>query len=319
MVMSLFRDEFAEKSVKKYISEGLWLDCGLSDDYNYVDYYTEGGYGTIYLVIDKKTGEELILKRSLKKDFVEGRLESPLSLNLSTENMKGLIIDPNLRISKEAEFMGKVYDKLGGLKLHAYYDDDDHYILIMDNGGRSLEEVTTSHKKKITDLIRYEAYKTNFFYQTYLNQIKKYMIKVYHKIKDIHELGIHHNDLKPENILLDEEKITIIDFGVAKQIDSKVDFTSFKGTLEYIPYEYVENGSYKAWDHTVWCFGIMLHFLTLMRFPFLKEEDVIEYNLNNKNIEKLPQSFSNLIYDCLQKDPSQRPRNLLERLENLEI
>jgi hypothetical protein len=56
-----------------------------------------------------------------------------------------------------------------------------------------------------------------------------------------------------------------------------------------------------------------------MRFPFLKEEDVIEYNLNNKNIEKLPQSFSNLIYDCLQKDPSQRPRNLLERLENLEI
>jgi len=96
-------------------------------------------------------------------------------------------------------------------------------------------------------------------------------------------------------------------------------YESFKGTLEYIPYEYMINGSYKPWDHIVWSFGIMLHFFTLMKYPFLKEEEITEYNLDKNKINKLPPTFSNLIYDCLQKDPLKRPENLLERLENLKV
>ena len=212
--------------------------------------------------------------------------------------------------------MAKIYEKLGGIAMRDYYDDDDHYILVMEYGGRSLESISCSHRKKIIDLVRYEAYQSNFFYRTYLKQIIGYMIKIYHKIKNIHDLGIHHNDLKPENILINEDEVTIIDFGVAKSIEES--YEKYKGTLEYIPYEFVETGSYKPWDHTIWCFGVMLHFLTLMKYPFLKEEDVLDYNLNYKKINKLPQSFSDLICDCLQKDPVNRPQNLLERLQNLE-
>jgi serine/threonine protein kinase len=185
----------------------------------------------------------------------------------------------------------------------------------MEYGGRSLESIVSCHKKKILDLVRYEAYQSNFFYQTYLKQIIKYMIKIYHKIKNIHDLGIHHNDLKPENILIDGDNITIIDYGVAKQVEDY--YESYKGTLEYIPFEFAKYGSYKPWDHTIWCFGIMLHFLTLMKYPFLREEDVLNYNLDHKKIKKLPEGLSNLIYDCLQKKPSKRPQNLLERLEDI--
>lgn len=317
MVRSPFADEFAEKSVKKYINEGLWLNCNLSDYYVYLEYYDEGGYGTIHKVMDRISGEYLILKHSSKKDFIPGKLEPYFKINMvqKLKEHESLIIDTKLCASREAEFMVKVHEKLGGIKLHAYYDDDDHYIMVMEDGGRSLEDITCSHKKKITDLVRYEAYQTNFFYQLYLKQIIKHMIKVYHKIKSIHDLGIHHNDLKPENILILEDEVTIIDFGVSKPI--KKTYEGFKGTLEYIPYEYVAKGSYKPWDHTIWCFGIMLHFLTLMKYPFIREEDVLEYNLNCKKINKLPSSFSSLIYDCLQKDPSKRPQNLLERLEGL--
>ena len=317
MVMSLFADEFAEKSVKKYINEGLWLNCSLSDYYVYLEYYDEGGYGTIHKVMEKNSGTYLILKRSSKKDFVCGKLYPYFQADKpeKCKEHETIIIDHKLHASQEAEFMVKIHEKLGGIKLHAYYDDDDHYIMIMEDGGRSLEDIACSHKKKITDLVRYEAYQTNFFYRIYLNQIIKYMIKVYHKIKSIHDLGIHHNDLKPENILVSEDDVTIIDFGVSKPVQ-KI-YKGFKGTLEYIPYEYVENGSYEPWDHTVWCFGIMLHFLTLMKYPFIREEDVLEYNLNCKKINKLPTSISDLIYDCLQKDPSKRPQNLLERLEGL--
>lgn len=311
MVMSLFANDFAEKTVKKYITEGVWLDCNLSDYYMYLEYYDEGGYGSVHKVMDRKSGDYLIMKRSSKKDFVGGSLKAS---NLKFPEK--VVIDTILRISKEAEFMDKVHEKLGGVKLYDYYDDDDHYILVMEDGGRSFESIACSHRKKILDLLKYEAYKSNFFYHMYLKQVAKHMIKIYHKIKDIHDLGIHHNDLKPENILVNGDEVTIIDFGVSKPVQES--YESFKGTLEYIPFEFVDSGSYKPWDHTIWCFGVMLHFLTLMKYPFLREEDVLEYNLNRKKIDKLPKSFSGLIYDCLQKDPSKRPQNLLERLQGLQ-
>jgi serine/threonine protein kinase len=314
--MSLFEEEFAEKKVKKYINENIWLDCTLSDYYICLEYHDDGGYGTIHKVMNRSNGEYLILKRSSKKDFVEGCLKPYFNTTEPINKNATLIINACLKPSKEAEFMAKIYKKLGGIAMRDYYDDDDHYILVMEDGGRSLESIACSHRKKIIDLVRYEAYQSNFFYRTYLKQIINCMIKIYHKIKNIHDLGIHHNDLKPENILINEDKVTIIDFGVSKTVEES--YESYKGTLEYVPYEFVKTGSYKPWDHTLWCFGIMLHFLTLMKYPFLKEEEVLNYNLNYKKIDKLPKSFSDLIYDCLQKDPSKRPQNLLQRLENLE-
>jgi len=315
MVACSFVDEFAERSVKKYVSDGLWLDCSLADYYMYLEYYNEGGYGTIHKVMDRVTGDTLILKRSSKKDFVPGSLKEPLHIDSFKVKYGIPIIDIKTKISKEAEFMVKIYEKLGGLKLYDYYDDDDHYIIIMEEGGRSLESIVSSHKKKISDILLYDRYKTNFFYHNYLKQISKIMISIYHKIKAIHDLGIHHNDLKPENILIKNEDVVIIDFGVAKY--TKNNYESFKGTLEYIPYEYASKGSYKPWDHTVWCFGVILHFLTTMRYPFVKEEDILEYNLDHKKIQKLPKSFADLIYDCLEKNPLKRPQNLLERLYQL--
>jgi serine/threonine protein kinase len=296
--MSLFVHKFIEKSVKRYINDDLWLTCNLFDHYMYLEYYDEGGYSSVHKVMNIETGKHLILKRSSKKDFI--------SSTMSTE----------LKVSQEAEFMVKVHQNLNGLKLYDYFDQENYYILVMEYGGRSLENITTCHKKKILDLTRYEAYSTNYFYSRYLIQIKLYMIKVYHKIKKIHNLGIHHNDLKPENILInDEGEVNIIDFGVAKPV--KPIYTEFKGTLEYIPYEYITNGTYKPWNHTIWCFGIMLHFLTLMKYPFLKEEDIINYNLDVSQIQKLPLTFSNLILKCLDKDPENRPQNILEMLGNL--
>jgi serine/threonine protein kinase len=281
-----------------------------------VEYYDEGGYGSIYKVKDKNLGSSLILKRSSKKDFVSGCLE-PYFDTKPAKLIGKIEYNSTLKVSREAEFLAKIYEKLGGVRLIDYYDDDDQYILVMEDGGRSLESIASFHRKKILELVRCEGYESNFFYRTYLTQIVKYLIKIYHKIKSIHELGIHHNDLKPENILINGGEASIIDFGVAKPLEKY--YEEYKGTLEYIPFEFVKYGTYKPWDHTVWCFGIMLHFLTLMKYPFFREEDVLDYTLDCEKINKLPETFSALIYDCLQKEPSKRPKNILKRLEDLQL
>ena len=328
--MSNFLCEFTEKTVKKYIGSNQWQDCTLSDNYMYLEYHDEGGYGTIHKVLDKATGEHLIMKQSSKKDFVPGKLAdqgtrslrdlAPVARRATGSTPIGKAED-SPKVSREAEYLVVVHNELNGLRLNAYYDLDDSYILVMEDGGRSLEDLACSHKKKILNLLRYDAYKNNLFFNRYLKQIANYMIQVYHKVRKIHNLGIHHNDLKPENILLrplesrNEIDVLIIDFGVAKPVEPT--YTNFRGTLEYVPYEYVKSGSYKPWDHTIWCFGVMLHFLTLMTYPFVKQNDVLCYSLSRERIDKLPKPFATLIYDCLEKNPLKRPHNLLERLTEL--
>jgi serine/threonine protein kinase len=295
--MRAFKDEFAEKLVKRYMDEGLWLNCSLSDYYFYLEYFADGGYGTIHKVRSKSTGEILILKRSMKKEFIGGTLNQKQKLTGFEE------INGDLKPGKEAEFMVKVHEKLGGLKLYDYYDDDDHYILVMENGGKSLDFVLNP-RSVVT--------------KQYTISVVNYIIKIYKKIRELHELGIHHNDLKPENILVDSYgDITVIDFGVSKSVEEY--YERFRGTLEYVPYEYAMNGSYKPWDHTIWSFGIMLHLFFLKQYPFLDEQDVIDYNLNKEKLNGLPMDISNLIYDCLNINPLLRPQNLLERLEQLKL
>lgn len=315
--MSLFINKFTEKPVRKYIKDNLWLTCNLFDDYKYLEYYDEGGYSSLHKIMSLNNGKHLILKRSIKKDFISGKLESFLNTE-KTLRINEKIQHEKIDTSQEAEFMVKVNKNLKGLKLYDYYDHENYYILVMEYGGRSLENLVTSHKKKILNLLRHNNHISNYFYSTYLMQVKLYMIKVYFEIKKIHNLGIHHNDLKLENILInDEGKINIIDFGVSKYIEPF--YNDYKGTLEYIPYEFIKFGTYKPWNHTLWCFGIMLHYLTLMKYPFLKEEDVLNYNLDIDEIQKLPSSFSKLILNCLDKEPENRPRNLLEKLGNLHV
>jgi serine/threonine protein kinase len=312
--MSLLARDFAEKIVREYIDDGLWRKCNLSDHYVYLEYLDEGGYGCVHKVMDRKTGSYLIMKRSSKKNFVEGTLP-PSTRRVEQHGDATLVVDRELHVSKEVEFMEIVHRELGGLKLYDYYDDIDHYIMVMEDGGRSLESLAYSHKKKIRDLVRRDQCKTNFFYRVHLKNIRDILVRVYHKIEAIHRLGIHHNDLKPANIVIRGTEVAVIDYGVAEHVESS--YSRYKGTLEYVPYEYVADGSYKPWDHTVWCFGVMLHFLTLAKHPFLKEEDVLRHELDDAELDKLPPLFSNLVRECLRCNPLQRPKNLLERLEGL--
>ena len=114
--MSNFLCEFTEKTVKKYIGSNQWQDCTLSDNYMYLEYHDEGGYGTIHKVLDKATGEHLIMKQSSKKDFVPGKLADQGTPIGFADSKAEDLESASPKVSREAEYLVVVHNELNGLR-----------------------------------------------------------------------------------------------------------------------------------------------------------------------------------------------------------
>jgi proto-oncogene serine/threonine-protein kinase Pim-2 len=69
--------------------------------------------------------------------------------------------------------------------------------------------------------------------------------------------GILHNDIKDENVLisLPDLRVTIIDFGSATKFKADEEYTSYRGTAEYAPPEWVQTGRFRAEGLNVWTLG----------------------------------------------------------------
>jgi serine/threonine protein kinase len=83
---------------------------------------------------------------------------------------------------------------------------------------------------------------------------------------------IVHRDLKPENILITpDNRVIIIDFGVARTIESTMKgFSSIAGTPAFAAIEVLEeeNKNIRNQKADMWSLGCILHFLCTGKEPF---------------------------------------------------
>ena len=98
-----------------------------------------------------------------------------------------------------------------------------------------------------------------------------------------HKAGIVHKDLKPSNLFLvnpntPEERLVVVDFGIARVLDSKTQLTqagSFAGTPAYLAPEYIQNQVVSpALD--VYQMGLII-VETLSGRPVVRSESAIGY------------------------------------------
>ena len=148
-----------------------------------------------------------------------------------------------------------------------------------------------------------------------------------------HDRGIIHRDLKPANLMVVDadtprEKIKVMDFGLARDIDAavlkkvsdaNVDFAI--GTPAYICPEQLRNGEM---DHRgdLYSVGVLAYELLAGRLPF-PGPDPLE--MLYAHATELPPSFTDLgmsdwvpeevervVMECLAKDPDDRPQTARE-------
>ncbi|MEU6528312.1 serine/threonine-protein kinase [Streptomyces sp. NPDC046928] len=137
-----------------------------------------------------------------------------------------------------------------------------------------------------------------------------------HALKDIHAAGIVHRDLKPSNVLVTIDGPRVIDFGIARALET-VDETgltrtgSLIGSPGFMAPEQVRGDRITpACD--VFCLGSVLAYAATGRLPFGSVESgahavMFRIAQDEPDLEGVPEGIAELVRDCLRKAPEARP------------
>ncbi|MCX5388078.1 serine/threonine-protein kinase [Streptomyces sp. NBC_00083] len=135
-------------------------------------------------------------------------------------------------------------------------------------------------------------------------------------LKDIHGAGIVHRDLKPSNVLITIDGPRVIDFGIARALESGADGTltragALVGSPGFMAPEQVRGDRITpACD--VFCLGSVLAYAASGRLPFGEASSgphaqMFRIAQEPPSLDGVPDSLQDLIRDCLHKDPAARP------------
>ncbi|MEU6771866.1 serine/threonine-protein kinase [Streptomyces sp. NPDC046759] len=147
-----------------------------------------------------------------------------------------------------------------------------------------------------------------------------------HALKDIHAAGIVHRDLKPSNVLVTIDGPRVIDFGIARALETTspggeglTRTGSLVGSPGFMAPEQVRGDRITpACD--VFCLGSVLAYAATGALPFGAATSGVHALMfriaqEEPDLEGVPEGIADLVRDCLRKDPAARPSldALLER------
>ncbi|MEU9536326.1 serine/threonine-protein kinase, partial [Streptomyces sp. NPDC048213] len=137
-----------------------------------------------------------------------------------------------------------------------------------------------------------------------------------HALKAIHTAGLIHRDLKPSNILLTIDGPRVIDFGIARALDTVTDggltrTGALVGSPGFMSPEQVRGERVSA-ASDVFCLGSVLTYALTGRLPFgaaANEMHALLFRIaqEDPDLTGVTAGLDDLIRGCLLKDPQARP------------
>ncbi|MFI8166576.1 protein kinase [Streptomyces sp. NPDC085931] len=145
-----------------------------------------------------------------------------------------------------------------------------------------------------------------------------------HALQDIHAAGIVHRDLKPSNVLVTIDGPRVIDFGIARALETVTDggltrTGALVGSPGFMAPEQVRGDRITpACD--VFCLGSVLAYAATGKLPFGTANSGVHALMfriaqEEPDLSGVPEGIADLVRDCLRKDPAARPSldRVLER------
>lgn len=142
-----------------------------------------------------------------------------------------------------------------------------------------------------------------------------------------HDMHVIHRDIKPSNImLLKDERVKLMDFGIAKLADMANHISIQRGTPKYTSPEQIL-GIQTTKQSDLYSLGVVFYEMLAGHPPF--EGDTALDDHINKNpppldelTERVPYVVVNMIMSCLAKKPERRPagaHKILEAIETIRL
>ncbi|GAA2921737.1 serine/threonine-protein kinase [Streptomyces enissocaesilis] len=146
-----------------------------------------------------------------------------------------------------------------------------------------------------------------------------------HALRDIHAAGLIHRDLKPSNILITIDGPRVIDFGIARALETTTTTLALTrvgalvGSPGFMAPEQVRGEPITpACD--IFCLGSVLAYAATGRLPFGTADSGVHalmYRIATEPpaLDQVPEGLQDLVRACLHKDPTARPAltDILER------
>ncbi|MFF3916525.1 serine/threonine-protein kinase [Streptomyces sp. NPDC001852] len=139
-----------------------------------------------------------------------------------------------------------------------------------------------------------------------------------HALKDIHAAGIVHRDLKPSNVLVTIDGPRVIDFGIARALETTslggeglTRTGSLVGSPGFMAPEQVRGDRITpACD--VFCLGSVLAYAATGKLPFGTANSGVHALMfriaqEEPDLAGVPEGIADLVRNCLRKDPGARP------------
>jgi hypothetical protein len=137
-----------------------------------------------------------------------------------------------------------------------------------------------------------------------------------HALEDIHAAGLIHRDLKPSNVLVTIDGPRVIDFGIARALETVTDggltrTGALVGSPGFMAPEQVRGDRITpACD--VFCLGSVLAYAATGNLPFGAANSGVHALMfriaeEEPDLEGLPEGLYDIVRECLRKDPAARP------------
>lgn len=145
-----------------------------------------------------------------------------------------------------------------------------------------------------------------------------------HALENIHGADLIHRDLKPSNVLVTIDGPRVIDFGIARALETVTDGSltrtgALVGSPGFMAPEQVRGDRVTA-ACDIFCLGSVLAYAATGRFPFGSADSGVHALMfriaqEEPDLQGLPEGLIGLVRDCLNKDPEARPSltQILER------